>query len=168
MTKKITHFDKLEQEIEKVTDLLNQLAIVLSNAQPEAIGKIRLVYCKTSQNDTNLSFIFNIKDHNSSKLKRYQKAVPMENIVKRLQRRDPFKDNYPSAKKALQMIVSLIQYRNDLLTKRTEIMRSITNLLRPNHSRLALNLTSAKQIDDAIYENLKSRGLEDYYNHTDL
>jgi len=158
----------IKKEIELSTELLKKLSIVLKNVQPEAIGKIRLIYRKVSTNDRYSSFIFNIREKNSAQLGKYQKTVPTEGIVRKLQRRPPFSESHPLAKETLQNIVKLITYRENLIKKESEVTMSINNLLRRNLKTLAQHQTIAKRLDDLIYENLESRNLDNYYHHTGL
>jgi hypothetical protein len=168
MSQELNELDKVRNEIESSTELLKMLAVVLRNAQPELVGKIRLVYVKTSKNDKYPSFIFNIREKNSAKLGKFQKAVPIDGIVKKLQRKPPFNECHEQAKKALQVIVKVIAYRENLIKKESDVVMSINNLLRKNIKTLAQNQTIAKHLDNLIYVNLESRDLEHYYHHTGL
>ncbi len=168
MINKNNELDLVKIEIDATTDLLKKLAVILRNSQPEAIGKIRLIYRKVSKNDKYSSFIFNIREKNSPQLGKFQKIFPVEGIIRKLQRRPPFSECHNLAKETLQIIVKLINYRENLIKKESEVTMSINNLLRRNTQTLALNLTKAKRLDDLIYENLESRNLEEHYHQTNL
>lgn len=171
MTEKKSVFIKLENEIEESTKLLTELRKILHNSQPEATGKIRLQeWGKSKSSYTQFVFTMRLidKKYLNPSVSKYHPTLPIKNIVKRLNRRDPFSDNYESAKKTLQMILDVIEYRDKLIKKLSQLNVSATLLLRPNVNLLARIRISAKQVDDDIYTNLESRNLSHLYNHTEL
>lgn len=159
--------NSLHIEIEKCTELLEKLRVVLHNSQPELTGKIRLNHWKTSGHSHYKSFEFTIRETNS-KTKNFQTVLALKNIGNKLKRKGMFAENYDSARETLNLIVDVITYRNKLITTRGEIIQKTTSLLRENVNLLVRLKVSAKQLDDNIYNNLKSRGIEDLYNHADL
>lgn len=171
MTEEISVLTSIKNEIEESTALLTELRKVLHNSQPEATGKIRLQEWAKSKS-TYTQFVFtqrlDQKKYLSPTIKKYHPTLEVKNIVKKLNRRDPFADNYESAKKALQLILEVMEYRDKLIKKESQLKMSAQLLLKPNISLLARIKLSAKKVDDDIYENLEKRNLSHLYNHTEL
>lgn len=171
MNDEISVLTRIRNEINEATALLTELRKVLHNSQPEALGKIRLQEWSKSK-CAYTQFVFterlDMKKYQSATIRKYHPTLPVKNIVKRLNRRDPFADNYESAKKALQLILEVMEYRDKLIKKESQLNVSAQLLLKPNIKLLARIKLSAKQVDDDIYDNLEKRNLSHLYNHTEL